>query len=191
MTAGADTAAVVALAGRRIDAAGTPDARSRFPLANVARVAQRIDAELARVSAVAIVCSAACGADLVALDVAESRGMRRRIVLPFGADRFALTSVNDRPGDWMARFTRHVEAATRAGDLITLPASGDDERDYRAANEAVIAQASMLAGSLVPAARPHAFAVWDGVPRASGDATAAFMALAAQAGFAIVEIPTR
>jgi hypothetical protein len=38
--------------------------------------------------ATALVCSGACGADLLALDVAGALGLRRRLVLPFEPDRF-------------------------------------------------------------------------------------------------------
>ena len=60
--------AVIALAGRRTDA---PDAANvRFPPANVDIVKERIRRHLERLTARTLVCSAACGADLVALDAA-------------------------------------------------------------------------------------------------------------------------
>jgi hypothetical protein len=42
-------------------------------------------------SADALVCSAACGADLIALEEAERLGIRRCSVLPFSPDRFAFS----------------------------------------------------------------------------------------------------
>src|SRR6267378_3813558 len=89
---------VVALAGRRIDLPGTQP--PRFPLDNIGTVGRRFAEALDKVHAVALVCSAACGADLVALEQAERLGLRRRIVLPFRRERFRSTSVTDRPGDW-------------------------------------------------------------------------------------------
>ena len=84
---GFPVSAVAALAGRRIDA---PDAKeARFPPANVARVRERIAAALREHDVVALVASAACGADLIALDEAAKLGIRRRIVLPFRASRSA------------------------------------------------------------------------------------------------------
>ena len=72
---------IIALAGRRIDTPGTNP--PRFPLDSVPLVRARI-AELLRVErAAAVVASAACGADLIALEEAERIGIRRRIVLPF------------------------------------------------------------------------------------------------------------
>ena len=110
--------AVAALAGRRIDA---PDAKeARFPLANVARVRERIAAVLRQHQVAALVASAACGADLIALDEAARLGARRRIVLPFPVDKFREKSVTDRPGDWGALYDRLVRDAAQAGDLIVL-----------------------------------------------------------------------
>ncbi|WP_041681052.1 hypothetical protein [Cupriavidus sp. DF5525] len=181
--------AVVALAGRRIDAAGAQPAR--FPPANVERVAERIAAGFRLVGAAALVCSAACGADLIALDVAAKQGLRRRIVLPFEASRFVETSVRDRQGDWSAAFWRHVGAAEREGDLVVLQPSGEDDQDYRMANTRILVEAQALARAFAPA-KPslHAFAVWDGQPRPGADATMAFVELATLSHFHIVTIPS-
>lgn len=181
--------AVVALAGRRIDAVGAQPAR--FPPANVERVAERIAAGLQRVGAVALVCSAACGADLTALDVAEEQGLRRRIVLPFEASRFVETSVCDRPGEWSAAFWRHVSAAEREGNLVVLQPSGDDDQDYRTATARILVEAQALVRALAPV-KPslHAFAIWDGKPRPGADATVAFVELATLWHFHIVTIPS-
>ena len=108
-------AAVVALAGRRID---LPEAQvSRFPLENVQEVGRRICEALYKMHAVALVCSAACGADLVALEQAKQLGLRRRIVLPFAPEKFRETSVVDRPGDWGPLYDQQVAATAAAGDF--------------------------------------------------------------------------
>ncbi len=75
---------IVALAGRRIDAEAAQTAS--FPLANVARVRQELHDLLVKLKPLALVSSAACGADLLALDEAGALGIRRRVVLPFDAD---------------------------------------------------------------------------------------------------------
>src|SRR5262249_59646571 len=87
--------AVVALAGRRIDA--EPTSTPRFPFDQVGRVGMEIADQLRRTQAVALVCSAACGADLIALETAQKMGLPTRIILPFSAARFRETSVVDRP----------------------------------------------------------------------------------------------
>ena len=110
--------AVVALAGRRID---LPDAQvPQFPLGNVQEVGRRIYEALCEMHAVALVCSAACGADLVALEQAKQLGLRRRVVLPFAPERFRETSVVDRPGDWGPLYDQQVAATAAAGDLLVL-----------------------------------------------------------------------
>jgi hypothetical protein len=75
---------VVALAGRRIDELDTRP--PHFPAEAVPIVRRRLADLFARERAVALVCSAACGADLIALGVAERFGLRRRIILPFRPD---------------------------------------------------------------------------------------------------------
>src|SRR5262245_5252419 len=108
---------VMAFAGRRIDAGG---AEARFPLDAVERVAQQIRRMLDTRSATHVVASAACGADLLALREASSLGLKCRVVLPFARDEFRESSVVDRPGAWGPMFDELVDAAARAGDVITL-----------------------------------------------------------------------
>jgi hypothetical protein len=174
---------VVALAGRRID---LPGARPpRFPLDHVEEVGRRIAGAFRRISAVALVSSAACGADLVALEQAEQIGLRRRIVLPFAPERFRETSVIDRPGPWGPVFDRQIAAVAATGDLIVLQHGGKDDDAYAAANEVIVREAQALAHSTEGEIlrRLIAVLVWEGSPRPSGDATAEFGELAKAAGF--------
>lgn len=174
-------ASVVALAGRRVDALGA-DAL-RFPLSNVSLVRHRIFDMLVAEAAETLVCSAACGADLVALEEAERLGMRRRIVLPFAPERFRETSVLDRPGDWAPAFDRLVATARAAEDLVVLDA-GFGELAYAAANAAIVREAQALAeGSTGARRRLVAVVVWEGAARGGSDATEGFLHLARAAGF--------
>jgi hypothetical protein len=172
-------AAVVALAGRRVDAVDTDP--PRFPLQNVPLVRKRLSEMFKAESASALVCSASCGADLLALEAGEQLGVRRRIVLPFSPERFRETSVVDRPGDWGQLFDRLVATARAVGDLIVL---GDQEGDaaYAAANEAIVREACAITLSGSPR-RLVAVVVWEGAARAGNDATESFRSLAATAGF--------
>jgi hypothetical protein len=174
--------AVIALAGRRIDAEGSDP--PRFPLMNVPVVRKRLAAVFSAESIVALVCSAACGADLIALEEAERVGCKRRIVLPFSRERFRATSVVDRPGEWGPVFDRLVAAVDAADDLVVLDggAAGDEAAAYAAANEAIIREAQALARVGGPR-RSVAVVVWEGAARAEGDATEDFRRLAAAAGF--------
>jgi hypothetical protein len=181
-------AAVIALAGRRIDAPGSDP--PRFPLDKVPTARRRLAKLMSVEDVTALVCSAACGADLVALEEAERLGLRRRIVLPFPPKRFRKTSVVDRPGDWGPVFDRLISAAERAGDLVVLSAeTGNDDAAYAAANEAIIHEAQLLADATAPS-RLIAVVVWEGEARAGNDATEAFRHLASIAGFEQRSVPT-
>ena len=176
--------AVIALAGRRIDAPDTDP--PRFPLENVPIVRERIAALLSAEHAEALVCSAACGADLIALTEAERLGLRRRIVLPFPAKRFRETSVTDRPGDWGPVFDRLIALAEGANDLVILSETGDDDdKAYAAANEAIIQEAEALARGTSEGIRLRRVVVivWEGSARAGSDASGGLRTLATEAGF--------
>ena len=179
-----ETNSVIALAGRRIDAPDTNPAR--FPLQNVPIVRERLAALFSAEHAEALVCSAACGADLIALEEAERLGLRRRIVLPFPPKRFRETSVTDRPGDWGPAFDRLVAAADAAGDLVILQSTGDgDDAAYAAANQAIIREAEALArpSSEATPLRRIGVVVWEGSAREGTDASGGLQKLTTQAGF--------
>src|ERR1700681_850264 len=102
---------VVVLAGRRIDARSAED--PKFPSERINLVRKEIAGNLLSARAHALVCSAACGADLLALDVAEELNIPTRVVLPFSAERFRETSVIDRPNPdfWGNLFDRVIGKA--------------------------------------------------------------------------------
>ncbi len=177
---------VVALAGRRIDA---PDAETpRFPLANVPLVRQRLAELFEREAATALVSSAACGADLVAVTVAGTRGMRRRVVLPFSGDRFRASSVTDRPGDWGPVYDRVLVELDPVGDVVTLAGYGDGAQAYEAANEIILQHAAALARQSTTSVM--AVLVWEGAPRGSDDVTAAFGVTARKRGLRVEQVKT-
>ncbi|HEU4560241.1 MAG TPA: hypothetical protein VFS20_20495 [Longimicrobium sp.] len=179
---------VVALAGRRIDA---PDADTiRFPLGNAAAVADRIAGTLQRLGAGTLVSSAACGADLLALEAAGALGMRRVVVLPFEPRRFRAESVTDRPGGterWGPAFDRVLrELADR--DLVVLDGDTEGTEAFAAANERILGEA--LARASDARVRAVALVVWDGAPRGGGDLTAHFAEAARRRGLAVEEVST-
>lgn len=157
---------VVALSGRRIDPTNAP--HPAFPLENVEAVRGRLLRVLADLAAAILVCSAACGADLLALEAAETLGARRRIVLPFDPAIFRETSVVDRPGDWGPAFDRCVRAAEASGDLVNL-ALPQAEESYAQANAFILEEAVRLAGAARD--RVTAMLVWDGVAKGEADHT--------------------
>jgi len=176
---------VIALAGRRIDA---PDAKDVcFPLRNVPMVEARIRTRLQRGVRV-LVCSAACGSDLLALGVASELGMRRRVVLPFARTLFYETSVADRPGDWHERYDRALNEIEPQQDLVILGYEQADPAAYIRTNVAIVDEAlriaeqeGRLAGALV---------VWDGKSRGTEDLTAHFLDEARGKGMPFLEILT-
>jgi hypothetical protein len=180
---------VVALAGRRIDAV---DAPARFPLDQAPRVSKRLDRLLRQLRPAALVCSAACGADLLALEAAQLLNIPVTIVLPFAPDRFRETSVVDRPGDWGPRFDAVMTRATGADGRIQVIASrsGDDDA-YVAATDAILDGAQRLAvGTASEENGLVAVVVWDGVSRGEGDLTDYFRRSARRRRFRLRRIST-
>lgn len=179
---------IVALAGRRID---PPDSLPRrFPIENISTVQLRIRNRLKSLGATALVSSAACGADLIALQEADAAGIRFRIVLPIDPHIFRSLSVMDRPGDWGPSFDRLVNKAARLGDLIVLKTEIDRDQGYTAANQVILDEAERLVYSTPNKHTVTALIVWEGIRKASGDLTFDFAEEARARGIPIEEILT-
>jgi len=177
---------VIALAGRRVDA---PDAAEpRLPAANANEVRTRIRQFLERKRASVLVCAAACGADLLALEAAGELGVRRRIVLPCRREVFRRTSVADRPGDWGQRYDRIVEEVEGKGDLRELDHCTEDDRAYIATNRGVLDQAIRLGAE--NGSEVMAVLVWEGKAKVSRDYTRLFGDEAQALGLKVEEIVT-
>jgi hypothetical protein len=161
---------VIALAGRRIDAANS--LKPRFPLANVALVRARIHQLFEGQGACGLVSSGACGADLLALAEGGERGIQRRVVLPFPRDLFRETSVTDRPGDWGTLYDRVLDEVRAHGAIIVLDGVRDRAEAFAAANRTILDEAAVMAAEMRVAA--VAALVWDGSPRGQDDLTKAF-----------------
>ena len=127
-----------------------------------------------------LVCSAARGADLVALDVAGDIGIRRVVVLPFAERRFRETSVAKAGTEWGDLYDRIIVDVRQRGDLIV---NDPEDATYEKANERILDEARTMAQGN----RPLAVVVWEGQPRAGSDTSAAFRQAAA-ADFDIREI---
>lgn len=180
-----DSVSVVALAGRRIDAPGTLP--PRFPAANIGLVEGRIRSVFEHGVSV-LVCSAACGADLLALGVAGEWGIRRRVVLPFDRARFRETSVVDRPGDWGTRYDQILDEVEANGDLIVLGCDPADPEAYAEANRAILDEAVRLGAF----ARRSVSAVvlWDLETRGADDFVAHFLGEASIRNLPVEQIDT-
>jgi hypothetical protein len=171
----------VALAGRRIDAPGGP---VRFPLARVDAVEAALRAYFAKHAVTHLVCSAACGADLLALRAAADAGVQQRtIVLPFDAATFQRTSVTDRPGDWGALYDRLVGEVAAAGGLVVLGLEPDAGGAYDIATEKILA----IAAATAPV---RTCVVWEGGSRGAGDHSLALATGARARGWPVDEVHT-
>jgi len=177
--------AVVVLAGRRVDAAEaeTP----RFPARNLATVEERISELLRESDARVLVCAAACGADILALEAASNLGIRRRVVLPYSRELFRETSVVDRPGDWGVRYDRLLDEIAARGDLVVLGFDHGDNTTYLATNSAIIDEACKVAEQQYEIL---AVIVWDKESRGEDDVTAAFRSEAVNRGLRVEDVPT-
>ena len=177
--------AIVAAAGRRIDPwdAAVP----RFPSSAVRATRRRIDDTLVRHKASALVTSAACGADLLALSSAADLHLRRRVVLPFAPELFRETSVTDRPGEWGPVFDETLLQLQAAGDVLILDGSPGDD-GYSAVGEAILGEVERLAEETGNS--PVAMVIWEGRSRSGVDQTARFRESASRRGFEIVDVPT-
>jgi hypothetical protein len=170
------TPAIAVLAGRRIDAQDADDLR--FPLAEAEHVFNKLVRRFRKEHIVRLVCSAACGADILALEAANELVIPATVVLPFASNIFRSTSVTDRPGNWGERFDRLIQAARDRGDLVELGFNAGDESAYTLTNDRIIQEAL---GARVH--RKLAFVVWEGRSRGADDSTADFLDKALSQGY--------
>ncbi|HKD77810.1 MAG TPA: hypothetical protein VKB76_20055 [Ktedonobacterales bacterium] len=183
---------VIALAGRRIDAQDATT--SRFPLGQAQMVREQLRLFFKRHRVRAVVASGACGADLLALEVAGEARLQRKMVLPFARARFRELSVVDRPGDWGKLFDRICSEVKGEAGIKTLGTTHDQMRDFVRTNQFIIKEALHLAGNTRVAngtAPVLAVLVWDGKSRGDDDVTAAFGELAKANNIPLQEILTR
>ena len=178
---------IIALAGRRVDAEGQIPAR--FPSTDEAvdRVRHRIRTTLLSLQAQVLVSSAACGADLLALDEAGKLGLRRRVVLPFDRAKFRSKSVTDRPGDWGLLYDAILDDVQARGDLVTVSATSGDS-PYQRTNHRVVREALSIGRATNQPV--EAVRVWEGSSRGKGDLTEEFGTYSEQLGVHVCEVLT-
>ena len=177
---------IIALAGRRIDPSDA--AAPRFPAANVALVKTRLAEFMQSHGVTGLVCAAACGADLLALEVAAERQLRRCVVLPFNRELFRATSVTDRGGDWGERYDRIIAEVAAAGDLIEGTLDPNDSATWFAGNLDILKHAQTLADET----RSYlaVLIVWEGYSRGADDVSGHLKAEAEARGLGVAEVLT-
>jgi hypothetical protein len=177
---------IAALAGRRIDAADAEE--KQFPLEIKDAVYVRIRDFFHKYNVSVLVSSAACGADLLALEAARELGIERHIILPFRREKFRETSVTDRPGDWGELFDEICDEAERRGNLIILKGfENEEEKAYSAVTDAILEHAENLCS---PGEKILAVAVWEGKAKDENDETSAFTEKAEARNIEVKEIKT-
>ena len=100
---------VLVFTGHMIDEPGRE--APRFPPGLEAATRDALRERLARLSPMAAYGSAACGADILCLEVARELGAETHVVLPFPPAEFCRASVDFALGDWGERFERALAAA--------------------------------------------------------------------------------
>ncbi len=184
---------VIALAGRRVDAPDT--SAHRFPYENISQVRAALREVFQRQNAATLVCSAACGADLVALDVAGEMNIERHIILPYSEARFRADSVVDRPGDWGELFDRICAEVKQQGHLLVMDMNIANQVGWTRANEVIVEHAHRLAekANTDSGRRSHraiGVVVWNEVPWGDEDVTAAFVREVKRWGIPLITVST-
>src|SRR4051812_5313897 len=108
----------IALAGRRTDPLNARDIR--FPVENISLVHQRVRRFLIEHQVHTLVCSAAAGADLIALHEGLAQGLQCEMILPHESRVFRDHSVTDRPGPWGPMFDRSYDELSSTGHVTSL-----------------------------------------------------------------------
>jgi hypothetical protein len=172
---------VIVQAGRRVDGANAETAC--FPVANVNLVKDRIKAGLLENKPLALVSSAACGTDLVALEVAEQIKIDRFILLPSLPAEFRASSVTDRLGNWGDLFDRLMK--TSHVEVLTLP---EGQQGYLETNLKLLDKAQSMAKKRDVEVK--AMVAWNQESKGPDDVTAHFLEQARLRYLPIINIST-
>jgi hypothetical protein len=172
---------IIVAAGRRVDAPDTVVAR--FPAHNVAEVRKRIHLAIYQQMPVGVVSAAACGADLLLLDVAGEMQVPRYILVPSEPEAFRLSSVTDRPGNWGSLYTAVL--STSQVEILGLPVG---QEGYLETNVKLLDRAEALATKEQTSVK--ALVVWNGESRGPDDVTAHFLGQAQRRKIPILFIST-
>ncbi len=179
---------VAVLAGRRVDAADAPVAR--FPMQNVKKVKEKLKQFFIANSIDYLICSGACGADLIALNVAGQLSIARKMVLPFDAETFRSSSVTDRPGNWGELFDIVHNELHKESNVIILNYAEDDKDVYEKTNFDILNTADSIFEKLKETGdrKKVALIVWEGSPKDANDTTDHFRKEAKKRSYTIEEI---
>lgn len=176
---------VIAMAGRRIDAKDAEE--QRFPAGNEAVVGMRIRNLLVATACQAVICAAACGADILVLESAGRLGLKRRVVLPFAREQFRAASVADRGEEWGHRFDT-IMSQLSTGDVVELNLEGDSQKVFVEGNAKILEEAVAWGATLRK--QVLSMMVWNGFSRGATDLTDDFRRLALERGLEAISVST-
>lgn len=179
---------IVALAGRRVDPKERFPPRFSSTTGSVETVRQQIHDSLLSLQTSVLICSAACGSDLLALVEAGKLGIRRRVILPFNRHMFRAASVIDRPGNWGQLYDTVIDEVLANGDLVTAHNASSKHASYLAVNHMIVDEAISLSGVLEQTV--IAIRIWEGHSRGRGDLTEEFGEYAQSMGIRVFDILT-
>ncbi|WP_152127079.1 hypothetical protein [Rudanella paleaurantiibacter] len=181
---------VIAFAGRRIDALDSEEVR--FPLSQVPLIRQRIENKLINLNCNTLICSGACGSDLIALSVARSLDIKRELLLPYSVEIFRRESVTDRPGNWGELFDQIVQELTLNKSITILNFDERDPQTYFKTNEKLVEKAIIISKkqSINYLHNTIGLIVWEGRSYGTNDTTNNFKKVAINQGLIIEEILT-
>ncbi|HUR10475.1 MAG TPA: hypothetical protein VM012_03860 [Flavitalea sp.] len=127
---------IIALAGRRIDPAGQETAR--FPSKFSGTVKRMLSDIFLSLHASTLICSAADGTDILALEVADELKMELKVILPFHKNKFLQTSVMK---EWHDRFEIIVSKVESANQLVITHYEETDPDVYKKINTDILTSA--------------------------------------------------
>ncbi|MGZ5189757.1 MAG: hypothetical protein ACXWCZ_01990 [Flavisolibacter sp.] len=177
---------ITVVAGRRTDAKDAKE--KRFPLENIATVKDSIRKTFQSSNFKTLISSGACGADLIAMEVANEAGLECFMILPFDEQHFKKVSVTDRPGDWQVIYDPLIEKLKETEGLIVLDFSVDDPLAYEKTNTVILDKAYELSAKRSEVVM--ALIIWDGIAKDANDTTLHFKNEALKRGFLVNEIKT-
>ncbi len=149
---------VLVFTGHMIDAPGRSE--PRFPPHRAEEVRRRIRQIVERLRPAAAYGSAACGADILCLEVVRELGGELHIVLPFPAEQFRSSSVEFcGQGDWGERFQRLLDDASEVMVISEKPPPCSAST-FEYANLVMTGLARLR--SQVLDSKLHGIAIWDG-----------------------------
>jgi hypothetical protein len=174
---------VLVFTGNMIDQAGRPAAR--FPAELEASVRDALRGRLQALAPVAVYASAACGADILCLEVARERGCETHVVLPFPPAEFRRESVDFAGGDWGRRFEQVLAAADSVTVTSDHHASGSTAT-FEYANLVLTGMGRLRAQVLDTSTQ--GLAVWDPAAKGAGGGSASLVSLWEQHGLPVQHV---